>query len=164
MKRIQYLLYIVWLVVVVSFTLGITQPIATVEKFIFFENKFSLVGSIVKLANNYSGQNMMILVIIVIFTFIFPIAKFCTMFLQIKNHNTNWQNKLTRLIEAIGHFSMLDVFIIALMVLLLKLRILVNLSIHAGFYWFTLSIVLSVALSFGIKQLRKNNEKIINNQ
>lgn len=155
MKAIQYLLLFIWLVVVVSFALGISLPIATVKKFWLIQNEFSLLGSIGELATNFSGQNILLLVIIILFTLIFPVAKLTTMFLQIKNYERNWQNRMTRLVEAIGHFSMLDVFIIALMVLLLKLRVLVDVEVHGGFYWFTLSIVLSIALSYGIKQLRQ---------
>lgn len=154
MKPIQYGLFILWLSVLACFILGISLPIATVEKFIFFENEFSLIHSMIELASNPSQQNIFLLLIIGIFTFIFPMAKFVTMFLQIKHYDKNWQNKMTRLVETIGHFSMLDVFIIALMVLLLKLRVLVDVIIHSGFYWFSASIILSIVLSFTIKKLR----------
>lgn len=162
MKPVQWILFAVWALVVISFVLGVTLPIATVEKFVFFDNEFSLVSSIIELASELTGQNLFLLVIIVVFTFIFPIAKMATMFLQIKNMGQNWQNRMTRLVETVGHFSMLDVFIIALMVLLLKLRVLVDVSIHAGFYWFTFSILLSIALSFGIKKLRQKEAKAEN--
>ncbi len=155
MKPIQYGLFFVWLLVVACFVLGVSLPIATVEKFIFFENEFSLVHSMLELASEPTQQNLFLLLVIGIFTFVFPIAKLATMFLQIKHYGENWQNKMTKLIETIGHFSMLDVFLIALMVLLLKLRVLVDVVIHSGFYWFTFSIVLSILLSYGIKQLRQ---------
>ncbi len=154
MQPIQYGLFILWLSVLACFILGVSLPIATVEKFIFFENEFSLIHSMLELASNPSQQNIFLLLIIGIFTFIFPMAKFVTMFLQIKHYGKNWQNKMTRLVETIGHFSMLDVFIIALMVLLLKLRVLVDVIIHSGFYWFSASIILSIVLSFTIKKLR----------
>lgn len=155
MKPIQYALFAVWLFVLASFILGVTLPIATVEKFIFFDNQFSLVGSIIELAGEPSGQNVFLLLVIVLFTFIFPLAKLATMFLQIKHYGKNWQNKMTRLVETVGHFSMLDVFVIALMVLLLKLRVLVDVFLHAGFYWFCASIILSLLLSFTIKYFRE---------
>ncbi len=158
MIKQQYVLFVTWLIVVVTYLLGISLPIATVEKFIFFDNEFSLVGSIVDLAAEGNGQSIFLLCIIVVFTFVFPVAKMVTMLLQIKNYHRNWQNRMTRFVEAVGHFSMLDVFVIALMVLLLKLRLLVNVSLHQGFYWFTFSIVLSIVLSLTIKKLRKKME------
>lgn len=154
MQRIQYLLFSIWSLTVIGFVLGISLPIANVEKFMLFDNEFSLISSVIQLGSEPSGQNIVLLVIIVLFTFIFPIAKLTTMFLQIKHYDKNWQNKMTRFIEAVGHFSMLDVFIIALMVLLLKLRVLVDVTIHSGFYCFTASIILSIALNYSIKQLR----------
>lgn len=155
MKAIQYLLLSVWLLVVVAFALGISLPIATVKKFWLIQNEFSLLSSMAELAANFAGQNIFLLLIIVLFTLVFPVAKLITMLLQIKYYDTNWQNRMTRLVEAIGHFSMLDVFVIALMVLLLKLRVLVDVEIHSGFYWFTASIVLSILLSYAIKHLRQ---------
>lgn len=156
MRLIQYPLFALWLLVVISFILGVTLPIATVEKFWLIKNQFSLIQSILELANNPSGQNIVLLLIIVSFTFIFPIAKLATMFLQIKHYGKNWQNTMTRLVETVGHFSMLDVFVIALMVLLLKLRVLVDVSLHVGFYWFASSIILSIVMSFFLKRLRDN--------
>ncbi len=160
MKPIQYGLFVLWLSVLACFILGVSLPIATVEKFIFFENEFSLIHSMIELASEPNGQNIILLLIIGIFTFVFPIAKLATMFLQIKNYGKNWQNKMTRFIETVGHFSMLDVFVIALMVLLLKLRVLVDVIIHSGFYWFSASIILSILLSFGIKQLRQERDTV----
>lgn len=156
MKAIQYLLLVIWLLVVVTFVAGISLPIATVKKFWLIQNEFSLLGSMAELAANFTGQNIFLLLIIVLFTLVFPIAKLVTMLLQIKNYEQNWQNRMTRLVESVGHFSMLDVFVIALMVLLLKLRVLVDVEIHAGFYWFTTAIVLSILLSYGIKYLRQH--------
>lgn len=155
MKPIQYVLQLIWLIVVISFAVGISLPIATVKKFWLIENEFSLLGSIAELAANFSGQNILLLIIIVMFTLVFPIAKLITMLLQIKHYDKDWQNRMTKMVETIGHFSMLDVFVIALMVLLLKLRVLVDVEIHSGFYWFTVSIVLSILLSFAIKSLRQ---------
>lgn len=154
-QPIQYGLFAVWGIVVACFMLGVSLPIATVEKFWLIKNEFSLLGSLAELAGEPTGQNVVLLLIITVFTFIFPAAKLMTMFLQIKHYGKNWQNKMTRFVETLGHFSMLDVFIIALMVLLLKLRVLVDVSLHSGFYWFTASIILSLALSFWIKRARK---------
>ena len=155
MQRTQIVLLVVWFFVIVSFILGITLPIATIEKFIFFDNQFSLLGSIIELAKEPNRQNIFLLTIIVCFTLLFPIAKLLTMFLQIKNHGKNWQNCITRLIESVGHLSMLEVFVIALMVLLLKLGMFVDVYVHQGFYWFSISILMSILLSYGIKFFRR---------
>lgn len=157
MKRMRIWLLGIWLIVVISFILGISLPIATVEKFWLIKNEFSLLMSLKELAAEPNAQNILLLIIIAVFTFVFPIAKFATMLLQIKYYGQNWQNKMTYFVETLGHFSMVDVFVIALMVLLLKLRVLINVSIHAGFYWFSASIVLSIVLSFAIKKLRQND-------
>lgn len=153
MSGTQIKLFLLWAVVVISFIVGILLPIATVEKLWVLKNTFSLFGSLIQLAA--SPSNWVVFLVIFCFTILFPIAKIATMFLQIKNKERNWQNKATRLLETIGHFSMVDVFVIALMVLLLKLKVLVEVKIEVGFYVFTASIVLSIVLSFVIKTLRK---------
>ncbi len=153
MDKTQAKLYLLWFLVVASFIAGILLPIATVEKFLISRNTFSLIGSLVELFGNL--DNLLIFLIILLFTILFPLAKIITMFMQIKNQGKNWQNRATKILETIGHFSMVDVFVIALMVLLLKLRVLVNVEVEVGFYLFTLSIVLSIILSFTLKALRE---------
>ncbi len=151
-------LYSLWLIVTSSFIFGVILPIATIKKFFILKNSFSLAGSLKELAINPSMQNTTLFIIIFVFTIVFPVAKLITMFLQIKNKGENWQNKMTKLVETIGHFSMLDVFILALMVLLLKIRVLVNVNIHFGFYIFSFSIILSIILSAIIKHNRNSQQ------
>ena len=152
MSGIQIKLFLLWSAVVISFAVGIYLPIATVEKVWILQNTFSLLGSLVQLAKDFS--NWGVFLVILCFTILFPIAKIITMFLQIKHKDQNWQNRATKILETVGHFSMVDVFVIALMVLLLKLKVLVEVKIEAGFYVFTASIVLSILLSFIIKSQR----------
>jgi|GEM_PF-6600435 len=153
-KPIQIVLFIIWLAVVVSFLLGISLPMASVERFIVIKHHFSLVSALGDLARHPSGQNITLLLIVVVFTLIFPMAKLATMFLQIRYYGRNWHNRMTDIIETLGHFSMLEVFIMALMVLLLKLRMLVEVRLQAGFYWFALSMVLTIGLALVLKKLR----------
>ncbi|MPV85442.1 paraquat-inducible protein A [Ostreibacterium oceani] len=161
MRAKQIGLSILWLLVVLTYLGGILLPMATVKKFYFFENEFSLVNSMLLLAKTPSLQNTSLLIIIGLFTVIFPVAKLVTMALQIRHLCRNWQNKMTKVVETLGHFSMLDVFVIALMVILLKLRVLVDVQLHIGFYVFTVSIVASILLSFWIKQLRQSDAETI---
>lgn len=114
-----------------------------------------------QLIEDGTAESLFLFAIFLLFTIIFPLAKLITMGMQIHYYGKNWQNKMTKFIEAVGHFSMLDVFIIALMVLLLKLDLLVNVSVHEGFYYFTVSIVLSTLLSFVLKYQRN---KFISNE
>lgn len=153
MSNTQITLLALWATVVLTFLVGIFLPIATVEKVWVLQNTFSLAGSLIKLAA--SPSNWLVFLVIFCFTILFPLAKIITMFLQIKHYQQNWQNRATKILEAIGHFSMVDVFVIALMVLLLKLKVLVQVNIEIGFYVFTVSIVLSILLSFIIKTHRK---------
>lgn len=157
MSKTQIKLLLLWITVLLTFVIGICLPIVTVEKLWISKNTFSLLGSLIRLLTEFG--NLFLFLIILCFTILFPIAKIITMFYQIKYYNQNWQNRATKILETIGHFSMVDVFVIALMVLLLKLKILVDVKIEIGFYVFTLSIVLSMVLSFIIKSQRNKRFK-----
>lgn len=155
MTKKQFALFALWGLSTVLFLFGISLPIATVEKFYFFDNEFSLIGSLITLAEEASLDSVLLLAVIFLFTFVFPIAKLVTLFLQILNLHRKWENRATKIVETIGHFSMVDVFVIALMVLMLKLDLLVKVYIHAGFYAFTASILLTIGLSMYLKKHRQ---------
>ncbi len=60
---------------------------------------------------------------------------------------------LLRRIEALGRWSMLDVFVVALLVVTTKLGILADVEVHAGIYFFAASVLASMAASLLMNRL-----------
>ncbi|MBV7434282.1 paraquat-inducible protein A [Cardiobacteriaceae bacterium TAE3-ERU3] len=122
---------------------GLIIPMMTVKKLILVQNTFSVLSGIgALLADKTFGLG----VILLAFSVLFPIAKLLGMaayifyYPSIPNALVHWQKWLGKLAK----FSMLDVFVVALMLMILKLGVLVEVEIHAGIYWFTVSVVISM--------------------
>ena len=108
-------------------------------------NTFSLVSGLGELLSH--GQ-IFLFVIIFAFSILFPVAK---MFLlgRIAFYDTDDTMRERRLkwLAAFGKWSMLDVFVIALLVVSLKLGDMVNVEIHSGIYFFAASVILTMILT-----------------
>lgn len=108
-------------------------------------NTFSLVSGLGELLSH--GQ-IFLFVIIFAFSILFPVAK---MFLlgYIAFHDTDDTTLERRLkwLSTFGKWSMLDVFVIALLVVSLKLGDMVNVKIHSGIYFFAVSVILTMILT-----------------
>ena len=68
-------------------------------------------------------------------------------------------DKSLTLIETLGKWSMLDVFVVALLLVSLKLGALAKVEVHYGLYFFTASVILTMALSFWIYHLAHKIDK-----
>lgn len=108
-------------------------------------NTFSLVSGLGELLSH--GQ-IFLFVIIFAFSILFPVAK---MFLlgYIAFYDTDDATRERRLkwLSSFGKWSMLDVFVIALLVVSLKLGDMVNVKIHSGVYFFAASVILTMILT-----------------
>ena len=107
---------------------GITLPMMTVKKLVLVKNTFTVLSGIgALLADKTFGPPI-------------PAAL------------AYWQHWLGK----IGKFSMLDVFVVAQMLMILKLGWLVEIQIHSGIYWYSatalLSLIAGIWIEHDIKQ------------
>lgn len=122
---------------------GLMMPIMTVKKLVLVTNTFSILSGIgALLADKTFGLGLILLA----FSVLFPLLKFVGMaayvfyYPALPNALVYWQAWLGKLAK----FSMLDVFVVALMLMIVKLGVLVEVEIHTGIYWFTLSVLISM--------------------
>lgn len=130
----------------VMFFVGATLPLMEIEKFWFFTNSFSLLSSVELL---WRKQEFLIAIIFVLFSVVTPIIKIITLFLLV-NGTPQWKiskHKVLDLMETWGKWSMLDVFVVAVLFVAVKLESVVNVHLHEGIYWFAASIILLQTLS-----------------
>tara|TARA_R110000868_G_scaffold8205_7_gene42733 strand:- start:42155 stop:43372 length:1218 start_codon:yes stop_codon:yes gene_type:complete len=137
----------VWMwISAVGYFIGIFAPLVTLTALWVFSNTVSMTGGMVQLFNT---GNYFIFGLILIFSFIFPIVKmiailFCWFL-------SDWQTKTVRKIlwiaENIGRWSMLDVLVVALMVIIVRLGVAGTVSVQWGVYVFSGSIILMLLVS-----------------
>ena len=136
--------------------LGLSLPIITVEKTVFWrhwENHYSVFVGVVELAK---GGDWLLALILFFFSMVFPFAKLAAL-------AAIWFRPLTererldtlRWLGLMGKWSMLDVFVVAILIVAAKLRDLTQVSPRVGIYLFALAIVLSMLATMRVEQLAK---------
>jgi len=146
--------YVGWLLwaSLLLLVIGLFAPIMTLRKFLFWKNEMSIYTGLIGL---FDDGHYGLFFILLIFSVCFPLTKIFTLafvwygqFLGEEKRKT-----LLRRIEALGRWSMLDVFVVALLVVTIKLGILAEVEVHAGVYFFAGSVLASMAASLLMNRL-----------
>jgi len=136
----------------VTLFIGVTAPLLTLQKLYFIENTISLVSTIKTL---YIEQEWLLFFVISIFSLCIPAIKLISLLLitNLAYRKGSILDKTLSLVETLGKWSMLDVFVVALLLVSLKLGALAKVEVHYGLYMFTASVILTMGLSFWIYSL-----------
>lgn len=123
----------------------------TVKKLMLMRNTFTVLGGIGELlADKTFGLGLLLL----FFSVFFPLTKFLLMmayvwrYPQSRGLLVHWHHWLTKAAK----FSMLDVFVVAQLLMIMKLGWIVEVEIHSGIYWFTAAVMISLAAGMLIDQ------------
>ena len=125
---------------------GLQAPILTLEKFYFFSNTVSLLSALQQLATQAEWG---LFALVGVFSVVFPILK-SVILLLIWNfdpsHGERHRRHL-RWLATYGKWSMLDVFVVALLVVSVKLGSLAEARVEIGIYAFAASVIMTMLLS-----------------
>ncbi len=130
------------------YILGLLAPVLSFKKkFLIFtleNDTWSIASGIYELLTK---DHLMVGIIVLTFTIIFPIAKLCIVAaIFFVNFNLPKVRKLTKLLTMSGKWSMLDVFVIAVFVVTAKLSSFADATARWGLYMFALHVILSMIL------------------
>lgn len=138
-KRIDILILII--VAAVLLFIGLRLPVITVRK-LWEKNTFSIISGIINL---WKTKYYILSFIILFFSVIFPIVKLMTLFaiwfVRLREEQRKW---LLYGLALLGKWSMLDVFVTAILIVSIKLGALAAAKAEAGIYYFALSILLAM--------------------
>ncbi len=140
---------------IVFLIIGLLAPIFTVSKLIFIQNTFSILSGIQQLIEN---EQWFLFFIITSFSIILPIAKIVILSLLVshKIDASQLNKKYLVWIHHIGKWSMLDVFVIAILIVGVKLGPVVDIEMKFGLYAFTISVILVMIVTSQIVKLTRN--------
>lgn len=127
-------------------TAGWLAPIMTVKRLLILDERMSLMEGLVVLAEY--GQ-FLLFFIVLIFAVCFPIARITLTFRLWRNHDVfseTFETRL-RLVEGLGKWSMLDVFLIALVVAATNVSLIADVHLHWGLYTLAAGVLLSMGVS-----------------
>lgn len=137
---------------VVCLGFGLVSPIITLNKFVLIENTFSVFSGVVQLFNE--GQ-IFLFIVISGFSILLPILKIIVLFilLSIKTANAGRLDKYLYWMHLYGKWSMLDVFVVAVMVVTVKLNAVASVEMRYGLYAFALAVILTMIVTARVVSL-----------
>ena len=139
--------------------LGLSLPILTVEKTIFWrhwENHYSVFRGVMELAR---CGDWLLAAILFFFSMVFPFAKLGTLaVIWFRPLSEQDRLKALRWLGIMGKWSMLDVFVVAILIVAAKLRDLTQVEPRIGIYLFALAIMLSMLSTMRVERLAKKKK------
>lgn len=135
---------------------GIFAPMMTLTKFVWVENSFSLFAGTLQL---FVDGQYFLFIILLSFSILLPVAKLLLLFrfwyadsgsYEQLQHFMNW-------ITHYGKWSMLDVFVVALLLVIVKLGALATVQVHYGIYMYASAGLLIMLCTAIINSIAKND-------
>ena len=125
-----------------AFMAGIFLPFTTVTKLWLFENQISVYQGLIVL---WKSGELFLFLILFVFTVAFPFVKISAMLaLWLRPQLDPAQaRQLFSFVAHLGKWSMLDVFVVAILVLTVKSSGVASIRVGAGFFLFFLSVMLT---------------------
>lgn len=122
------------------FAAGVLFPFFRVTKFWVFKDAISVVSGLLTLCRE--GEYFLFAVL-TLFTLVFPCAKLgllAVIWLE-REHDLARVRRLHGWVESLGKWSMLDVFVVAILIVAMKSAAVAEIHIGFGLYLFTFSVI-----------------------
>ena len=134
--------------------IGVSAPLLSLEKMYFFENTVTLLSTVKGL---FISNDWFLFIVIGVFSLCIPVIKIAglILILNMEYAKNSFLDKTLHVIELIGKWSMLDVFVVALLLVSVKLGVLAKVEVHYGLYAFAASVLITMSISFWIYILSK---------
>jgi paraquat-inducible protein A len=127
-------------VALLLFGTGVFFPFFHVTKFWLFDDAVSVVGGIITL---FREGEYFLFAVLTLFTLVFPCVKLGLLgiiWLE-RDHDLARVHRLHHWVEALGKWSMLDVFVVAILIVAMKSAAVAEIHIGLGLYLFTFSVI-----------------------
>ena len=138
---------------IVLLGLGLFLPVITLTELAFWKHTFSVLTGI---ANLFSEKHYVLALVVFVFSIIFPITKLLSLcaiwFLEMTPQK---RELYIQKLGIMGKWSMLDVFVVAMTVVIAKISGMASARPEIGIYFFGASIVCSIVATTRIESLIK---------
>ncbi|MEH6556286.1 MAG: paraquat-inducible protein A [Oceanicoccus sp.] len=136
----------VYTITCLLFVIGLFLPMLTLSKFFVVKNTVSVASSIFELA---ASGNWLLFVVIFGFSVAMPVLKLRLIYVliaaqgRIDKATKKWLNW----VHEYGRWGMLDVFVVAVLLVSVKLGAIATVKIHVGLYFFGAAVLLMMLLT-----------------
>jgi paraquat-inducible protein A len=140
------------------FGVGVAVPFFNVTKMWVFENSVSVLSGLVNLAH---ANEWFLFVIIFLFTIVFPLVKLGVLAAVwwYRAADDARADRLLRWESSLGKWSMLDVFVVAILIVAMKSASVASIRVGLGVYLFTASVVLTQLISIRLARRLRRHEQ-----
>lgn len=125
----------------ITFIIGVSAPMLTLQKLIWITNTFSLLSGVFAL---FGEGQYLLFVLIFGFSILLPAFKIVLLF-SLWNRSVHLRSRSIKYfhwLTLMGKWSMLDVFVVAVLLASIKLGAFASVEIHYGLYCFALAVIL----------------------
>jgi paraquat-inducible protein A len=135
----------------VALAFGLTMPVMRVEKAIFWETDYTLITGAQGL---WEKGERFLAAVLLLFSGVFPVIKLLLLgAMLILPMRPGPRARLVDLTDAVGRWSMLDVFVVALFIVLARSALIATAAPAPGLYVFCGAIIASMLLSLELRRL-----------
>jgi len=132
---------------------ALSLPFMQIRKLVFWKDDYSIFTSLHGL---WTSRNYFLVLVIFFFSIVFPFAKLATLawlwFRPCSDQQRRWW---VGVLGALGKWSMLDVFVVAFLIVLVKAKALADASARSGVYLFCAAIAASIVTSSIVERLAR---------
>jgi len=142
-------LKLAWFIVSAMLVAGAVLPMFTFSQFYIFNDTFSLASGIFHLL--MQGEPLLFIVVFS-FSILMPAWKMYLLYrlLHTQDGDNTRRHRQLHVLSFLGKWSMLDVFVVAILVVTVKLGAIASITVHFGIYLFTLAVLASMLLTHKI--------------
>jgi paraquat-inducible protein A len=142
-------LKLAWFIVSAMLVAGAVLPMFTFSQFYIFNDTFSLASGIFYLL--MEGEPLLFLIVFS-FSILMPAWKMALLYrlLHAQEGDNARRHRQLHVLSFLGKWSMLDVFVVAILVVTVKLGAIASITVHFGIYLFTLAVLASMLLTHKI--------------
>lgn len=146
------LLIVILLVTIALLAVGMVAPIITLNKFVLIENTFSILSGTLELLKE---GKIFLFIVITSFSIVLPLLKIGVLFrlVSVSANKTSNLNRCLHWMHVFGKWSMLDVFVVAVLVVTVKLGAIASVEARYGLYAFTAAVVLTMYVTSRVVML-----------
>lgn len=140
----------------VGLLVGLSLPFMKIQQMVFWQDEYSLFTSI---KGMWRSEHYVLAIVIFFFSIIFPFAKLLAlMMVWYRSMPAEKRDRVLHWLSLLGKWSMLDVFVIAVLIVLTQSKGYVDAEAQVGLYIFAAAILLSMAVSLRIEHLAKTSD------
>jgi len=132
----------------VTFGLGVFAPMMTLHKGFWIFTEASSYSILAGIEDLHAGGNTWLALLILVFSVVFPCVKIILLSWAWLTKRHSHSRRIVTCVSVLGKWSMLDVFVVALLVCAVKVNGVVSMEVRWGLHCFCLSVLLGLGVSW----------------